>query len=127
MDNIKTFDLYVGKILAFLYKEFPCKCELNYKSHFGEVNTKIMFATLIWLKDSGFIDFESTINDDFIYNAILSAKGLELLKQKPKSLENSISFGEWLSQCASSGKDELIKRSASELLHYSLGFLAKVF
>ena len=86
MDNIKTFDLYVGKILAFLYTEFPCKCELNYKSDFGEVNAKIMFATLIWLKDSGFIDFESTINDDFIYNAILSPKGLELLKQKPQSL-----------------------------------------
>ena len=125
MDNIKTFDLYVGKILAFLYKEFPCKCELNYKSHFGEVNTKIMFATLIWLKDSGFIDFESTINDDFIYNAILSPKGLELLKQKPQSLEQKKSFGEWLSECASSGKDELIRRSAKGLLHYC--FLAKLF
>lgn len=127
MDNIKTFDLYVGKILAFLYTEFPCKCELNYKSDFGEVNAKIMFATLIWLKDSGFIDFESTINDDFIYNAILSPKGLELLKQKPQSLEQKKSFGEWLSECASSSKDELIRRSASELLHYSLGFLAKLF
>ena len=127
MDNIKTFDLYVGKILAFLYKEFPCKCELNYKSHFGEVNAKIMFATLIWLKDSGFIDFQSTINDDFIYNAILSAKGLELLKQKPKSLENSISFGEWLVSSANSAKDEVIRKSAGEVLHYSLGFLAKLF
>lgn len=127
MDNIKTFDLYVGKILAFLYKEFPCKCEFSYKSDFGDVNAKIMFATLIWLKDSGFIDFESTINDDFIYNAILSAKGLELLKQKPKSLEQKKSFGEWLSECEQTGKDEIIRKSASELLHYSLGFLAKLF
>ena len=77
-----------------------------------------MFATLIWLKDSGFIDFESTINDDFIYNAILSAKGLELLKQKPKSLEHKKSFGEWLNECEQTGKDEIIRKSASELLHY---------
>ena len=86
-----------------------------------------MFATLIWLKDSGFIDFESTINNDFIYNAILSAKGLELLKQKPKSLENSISFGEWLVSSANSAKDEVIRKSAGEVLYYSLGFLAKLF
>lgn len=127
MDNIKTFDLYVGKILAFLYKEFPCKCEFNYKSDFGEVNARIMLATLEWLKDSGFIEFQSTINDDFIYSAILSAKGLELLKQKPKSIDKNISFGEWLVSSANSAKDEVIRKSAGEVLSYSLGFLAKLF
>ncbi|QKF64519.1 hypothetical protein [Campylobacter corcagiensis] len=125
MQNIELFDLYVGKVLTKLYESFPIKCEIYYKSDFLEVDENIMRGTLIWLKDSEFIKYDAIMpNSDLVTGAILSLKGLELLKQKPKTFQKSL--GESLKVLANKGLDSAISKISNDILSYSYIFFSKL-
>lgn len=126
MTNIEKFDLYAGKILATLYEEFPVRKNLHYLSDFGDdVDGRIFASTLEWLIDSDFIECRNqTLDDDLIIGARLTLKGLELLKQKPKTLQKS--FGESLKEYAKKGIDAGITATANDILSSSFAFVSKL-
>ena len=125
MTNIEKFDLYAGKILATLYEEFPVRKNLRYLSDFGEVDAKIFASTLEWLIDSDFIECKNqTLDDYLIIGARLTLKGLELLKQKPKTLQKS--FGESLKEYAKKGIDAGITTTVNDILSSSFAFVSKL-
>lgn len=124
LTNIKQFDLYVGKILAYLYAKFPCRAGFDYSVEFGECDVEIMRETLIFLQESEFITIENfAINMPACENVRLSIKGLELLKQTPKSLKSASTIGDYLKQAASTGADAIIQKAANETLSLAVSFL----
>lgn len=125
MQNICKFDLYVGMILSKLYESFPIKCDIYYNSEFGEVDEEVMRSTFIWLKDSEFIKYDDImINTDLICGVILSLKGLELLKQKPKTFQKSL--GESLKEPLKQGLNSAVAKISNDILSYSYLFFSKL-
>lgn len=126
MKNIELFDYYTGRILALLYANFPCKIDIVYNKDFGEVDERVMAGTISWLYDSGFIEYDkSFLNSSLITGVRLSYKGLELLKQKPSSL-NTQSLGDELTDSVKQGAKELIATHTKAILSLGFSFVSKI-
>lgn len=135
-ENIQRFNEAVGRTLAILYEEFPRRITLRSGQVMGlDVNeeddacdgspipavdvdgnsTSVTYRdlelgcqTVQWLADSGYLYVKQISPPFFIEGVTLSAKGLELLKCVPSSVNDSASFGDELQTLAkSSGKDAL--------------------
>lgn len=77
-----------------------------------------------WLVESGYISATPHRFDGFS-DAVLTAKGLEVLKLRPSSLNSS--FGDELMQASKSGTREVIKDVTSSLLSTGITFLLNKF
>ncbi|MBY5939045.1 MULTISPECIES: hypothetical protein [Marinobacter] len=135
-ENITRFNQAVGMTLAVLYEEFPKRITLRVGRVLGlEVNeeddpldgspiraldnagnefqvtySELDFAlnTVRWLADSGYLLAGQFRGPFFVDDVTLSAKGLELLKCVPSSVDPSASFGDELRTMArSSGQDAM--------------------
>ncbi len=133
VSNIEKFDALTGKILGALYLEFPVPVALRVEDFVEkpaqaaslEIPSKeaeFFIATVQWLCNTGYLVGEVKPYTR-IDNAVLSAKGLEVLKHVPASLNTRASLGEHLAQATKSGSEEVAKGVVSELL--SVG--AKMF
>lgn len=128
MDNIALFNQYCGKILSTLYGEFPLKIDLKasdftHKTIDTETLTqpkenKLFFATIDFLKQENLITFAKNDNVEYIYQCSLTLKGLNLLNQIPKSLQES--YGNLLKKYAINAGNEAFGVIVSRILE-SLG------
>ena len=131
MKNIDAFDRSVAEIFATLYTEFP----IPIKMEFSDAPIAIMDAedsgsemldkfviyenTIKWLIAAGYVNAEST-NNQAAFGAVLSAKGLEILKL-PSSLEKSgPTFGEKIVSSIKSGAIEAAKNTAQSAISKGL-------
>lgn len=132
MSNIDKFDILVGKVLAKLYAQFPVKSNI-YINDFGyKINLEIdemsglkssddeifFNATIEWLIENGIIQANRTSSGLFI-NAILTFKGLKLLKSVPKSVDDK-TLGDYLKIYAQNSTNEGIKSVVNKIISLGL-------
>ena len=124
MDNITLFNQYCGKILSMLYGEFPLKVDLKasdftHKTIDAETlatpkENELFFATIDFLRQEKLIVFTKNDNLEHIHQCSLTLKGLNLLNQIPKSLQES--YGSLLKKYAKTAGNEAFSVIVSRLL-----------
>ncbi len=127
MKNMDLFNQYSAEIFSMLYLAFPEPIGLDALSISGhqeidengspEKEAKICKATIQWLADTGYLSFQ----DEYQYgagDAVLTAKGLEVLKAVPGSLKNGGSIGDKIVTTLKGGAKEtataLVKTALTE-------------
>lgn len=142
--NIEVFNETVGKTLAFLYENFPRRIHFSVSKLTGipepEIPTphrteeekakqreqhqalELRYYSIVWLVDTGYISAKPNSFNDF-QDAVLTAKGLEVLKIEPKSLGGS--YGDKLVEASKDGAAEVLKNAASSLLTTGVGLAIK--
>ncbi|OHW40176.1 hypothetical protein [Pseudomonas sp. 06C 126] len=133
--NIERFDELTGQIFGKLYTSFPIPTHLQSRHFIADSilskpspqdpervqAVKMFYATARWLATSGYISFSET--RDGIEEAVLTAKGLEVLKATPSSLESGPSIGERLAATGKEGGKEIFNGLVGE----ALGLGARLF
>ena len=125
--NIERFDVYTGLIFARLYAAFPIRTDLfdhdvipgawqngEFMPEAYKADNEFVRATIYWLKDAGFIAGE--ISNLGLFRAVLTSKGLEVLKATPSSLSNGPSLGERITNAAKEEGKETMRSLVSEAL-----------
>jgi hypothetical protein len=125
--NIELFDEYTGQVFAELYASFPMPClvsaihlapelpedgEIDYEAHANE--SKFIEATIYWLRDAGYIS--GRVISLGLMDAVLTSKGLEVLKATPSSLANGPSLGDQIKEAAKEGGKETMRGLVTEAL-----------
>lgn len=138
--NIERFDEITGKIFAHLYQNFPVPTHLSPqvvgvtipKGAFDPVSEQswggiddlddaqrevvsFFVHSAKWLTKAGYIDVLIAGSTGFI-DVTLTAKGLEVLKATPKSLESSESLGQQLVTAAKGGFADQLRDLTSAVL-----------
>ncbi|CAM2339821.1 hypothetical protein [Burkholderia vietnamiensis] len=129
--NIEKFDELAANVFANLYENFPVRISL-FENSFGydlshktnEVGSAIynspadyafFIDTLNWLRMAGYIDFPTTASG-FWGNAVLTAKGLEVLKATPSSISPSQPMGDYLVQGIRTGAKAAVSKGITYVL-----------
>lgn len=124
--NLELFNETVGKTFAFLYENFPVEKSVSLEklldlnpleigsADFEEAMTKrdICYYSIKWLIDAGYVSAKPRPYSNFD-DAVLTARGVELLKIHPKALSDS--FGDSLLKLSKSGMMDGVKNSISGL------------
>ena len=76
---------------------------------------EIFRDTMLWLQESGYIKYR-TGDIHFFHDVVLTARGLELLKAVPDSVQSKSGLGDKLSFIAKKGGDEALKNMVNTLL-----------
>ncbi|HEQ0036017.1 TPA: hypothetical protein VDW68_005844, partial [Pseudomonas aeruginosa] len=128
--NIERFDEITGLVLGKLYENFPVPIYLLVKNFVDdgykmnealgvETITKdgeFLLASISWLASSGYLLYEERIHHQGFRGAVLTAKGLEVLKAMPASLQVGPSLGEKLVVASKGGTKEVLRGVVSEVL-----------
>lgn len=129
VSNIDVFNELTGKILGDLYLHFPMPKYLSAEAYV-EVATEwheqsqmdmptdqaeFFIATTKWLASAGYLTGKVRPYTH-VEDAVLSAKGLEVLNAIPESLIGGSSIGERLADAAKEGGKETIRGLVSEAL-----------
>ncbi|AXM95601.1 hypothetical protein ACU5P1_16915 [Pseudomonas plecoglossicida] len=137
VSNIEMFDEITGKLFAKLYLQFPLPTYLTAEDFVSnatqfderqgmEVPTKeaeFFFATGKWLMDAGYLTAKPHPFTHFT-EAVLTAKGLEVLKAVPDSVSSKDSIGEQLSGLAKEQGREATKGLVTEALALGARFIS---
>ncbi|HHL0959057.1 TPA: hypothetical protein ACQVH3_003810 [Serratia marcescens] len=124
--NLELFNETVGKTFAFLYENFPVEKSISLEKLFelkrleigsadfkvAEEKRDICYYSIKWLIDAGYISAEPRPFSGFA-SAVLTARGVELLKIRPETLSDS--FGDSLLKLTSAGLIGGVKSSLSGL------------
>lgn len=129
LNNIERFDEITGEVFAKLYLNFPVPCLLRaadyvasatvFNEHLGSdvpsEDAEFFFACIRWLEGSGYITAKAE-NGFYVAEAVLTSKGLEVLRAMPSSLQGKASIGERLGDTAARGGKEIARMLVSEAL-----------
>jgi hypothetical protein len=133
--NIEKFDVTVGKAFALLYESFPLPRPLLAGAFVGEDNVidktsfteaeltndaEFFMASIQWLIDAEYISSKERWLIGF-REVVLTAKGLEVLKAVPDSLQGPI--GERLAAAAKTEGREVIRSLVGQALGMGLQVL----
>ncbi len=134
LKNIEYFDIYTAEILVKLYSEFPCRCRVSCEEITGKVNdmdtmtyykeNDICSDTVRWLFESGYLIYKED-RTLFFDGCVLSAKGLEVLKQSPKSLTPQQGYGEKLVEATGREAKETTRKLVNQLLSTGVDMMIK--
>ncbi len=125
--NMELFDIYTADILARLYQSFPVPCTLDLLQISGcdEVDdcgnmnmpARICGHTVEWLADNGYLKVQEQHAHCFL-GAVLTVKGLTLLKAVPDSVngKSSDSMGDKLIKALKGGAVETAKAIVKAVL-----------
>lgn len=136
LKNIDIFDIFTGYVLGELYESFPICIEINLQDFIKktdgidntEKNQLILSETLFWLQDNNFLDFpipnekplkrfDGALAYPQFSCVVLTAKGLEVLKKVPKSLnDKEKGMGEHLMEAAKTGTKHAISELVGSVL-----------
>lgn len=128
--NIERFDEITGQVLGALYERFPVPHRLliadfvqegySMNDHLGiEVPNdagKFFLASVTWLADSGYLKYREQAHGMGFLESVLTAKGLEVLKATPASLQTGPSLGEKLVDASKGGAKEVLRGVVGEVL-----------
>lgn len=129
LSNIERFDDITAQTLARLYEQFPVPCALmvcQYGVDLGDDNwddpqalaeAGFVIAALQWLGESGYIRFSEARPPLGVLDAVLTARGLEVLKAMPESL-SGMTLGERLVGGLKSGGKEVAMEALRQALAY---------
>lgn len=143
LKNIEVFDILVGCVFSELYENFPVCKEIKTEPFLKKIemysieNVLILSETLFWLRDSGFITFKSpnekniskmegTIAFPTFSCVVLSAKGLEILKKVPKSIDEK-GLGDEMIEAVKLGAKDRISELVSSALSITFWANLKAF
>ncbi|PMZ92711.1 MULTISPECIES: hypothetical protein [unclassified Pseudomonas] len=129
VSNIDVFNEFTGKILGDLYLQFPKpKClmadayvesPMKWNEHaqmeVPSEETEFFMATAQWLANAGYLS-GNVWPGSHVSDAVLTAKGLEVLNAIPESLSGGPSIGERLADAAKEGGKETMRGLVSEAL-----------
>ncbi|MDQ7091765.1 MAG: hypothetical protein Q9M50_14210 [Methylococcales bacterium] len=136
MANIELFDEFVATILSYLYIKFPLESALDARELSGDKETDeygtvldnnkvrsmrftICLATMEWLIETGYI----RIKDKGQYGygrAVLTSKGLEVLKSTPESISKNESIGDKLVKLMNEGSLQMAKEVAKAAVSFGI-------
>ncbi len=132
--NIERFDEIAAKTLARLYENFPVPTALmvgQYGVEIGDDNwddpdalaaAEFVIASLQWLNEAGYIRFSEVRHPFGVMDAVLTARGLEVLKAIPESLTGH-TLGELLVDGVKTGGKELALEAIRQVFAYSVRIL----
>lgn len=147
LSNIERFDYIVVQALAELYGRFPVRGallanrfilsddgqpiealspqdeqELGFDDpgHFYFVQKAFAFETLRWLVEAGYVSGEPK-GEAYIIDAVLTAKGLEVLRAVPDSLQSSL--GEQIQAAAKGGAGEAVRALIGQVVGLGVGLV----
>lgn len=140
VSNIEMFDDITGKIFAALYQSFPVPRYLMAESfvdvamqfsekHDMDIPTQeaeFFIATAQWLIQAGYLTgtpYPYLRVDD----AVLTAKGLEVLKAIPDSVSSKASIGEQLANTAKEEGREVFRGLVGQALGIGARIISPVF
>ncbi|BCX67958.1 hypothetical protein [Pseudomonas izuensis] len=125
--NIERFDEYAGRIFAHLYATFPIRVKIGdfqfmpeppAGEHFDfelySEESKFVESTILWLRDAGYIS--GRVIALGLLDAVLTTKGLEVLKATPSSLANGPTLGDRITEAVQEGGKETLRGLVSEAL-----------
>jgi hypothetical protein len=125
--NIDRFDEYTGRIFAHLYASFPMRVRLSDFDVMPEAwnegefvvdayvtESAFVEATILWLRDAGYISGQ--VISLGLLDAVLTAKGLEVLKATPSSLVGGPSLGDRITDALQEEAKETMRSLVSEAL-----------
>jgi hypothetical protein len=108
--NMELFNKAATLMLAKLFDEFPKPTHLKiteFEQKMSDEVGEIYSATLIFLRDEGFIRCDRITNRGLdARDVVLSSKGLAALNSTPKALKDKRSLGEKIKNVAHSGTKE---------------------
>lgn len=133
------FDEITGKIFAKLYKSFPLPAYLSAEEFVAEAmrfneksgmdlptkDAEFFFATGKWLMSAGYLTATPYPYTAF-GDAVLTAKGLEILKAVPDSVSSKESIGEQLAGMAKEQGGEAAKGLVTEALALGARFIGPI-
>lgn len=139
VSNIEKFDDYAGRIFAELYKRFPMPYTLNphdfveiteiwderLEMTFASEDAKFFVATGNWLIDAGYV-YAAKKNTSGIKDAVLTSKGLEILKATPDSVSEKNSLGEALISSVAEGGKEVTKGLVAQAFGLGARYLSPI-
>lgn len=128
--NIEQFDEIAGQLLGRLYEKFPVRTRLYIKDfvadgftidehvHAEVPNDKgdFFMACAEWLGEAGFLHFKQKVYNVGFHDAVLTAKGLEVLKAVPESLQSGPTLGERMLSASKEVAGGVAKESAAAAL-----------
>lgn len=129
MKNIELFDRYASIILGRLYEKFPCKDTMFVSEIASEeidpeqgltMNLQIARDTLLWLAMSGYLNYDKD-NYYAFQGAVLTEKGLRLLREVPESLKSKKTLGERLVNALKVGAEDVAKEILKTIISLGVG------
>ncbi|WP_217519082.1 hypothetical protein [Vibrio metschnikovii] len=107
------------------FSEYYRSFDIFRQSEEYQRNNDVFQASMKWLSDSGYLQFERCSGYECFNDVVLTAKGLEVLKCTPASIDGSLSLGEKLQQEAISTSSDLardlVKQALGEGLKLAIG------
>lgn len=140
VSNIEMFDDITGRIFAALYQSFPIPqylmadafvdVAMQFNEQLGmELPTpeaEFFIATAQWLIDAGYLS-GTAYPPMRIEDAVLTAKGLEVLKAVPDSVSSKASIGEQLANTAKEEGREAFRGLVGQALGIGARIISPVF
>jgi hypothetical protein len=131
--NIEQFDEITGQVLGALYETFPVPRRLfitdfvldgfSMSEQLGmpvpNAAGSFFLASVDWLAGAGYLTHRGHAQGTGFLDSVLTAKGLEVLKATPASLQTGPSLGEKLVDASKGGAKEVLRGVVGEVL--SLG------
>ena len=127
--NIERFDEITAQTLAKLYENFPVPIALTVGQFGVEIteenwddpqalsDAEFVVSTHRWLCDAGYINLGDVRPPIGVFDAVLTAKGLEVLKAIPGSIGGQ-TIGDRLIEGVKAGGKEIAKEALKEALSY---------
>ena len=120
--NIDIFDRCVGVFFAKLYENFPTRIDIRFANvpedlfdetdSMGQVTRKfeVYEHAVKWLCDAGYA-WAHHVDDRGAEGIVLSPKGLDVLRAKPRSLLQRKPIGELIVEAVKGGAKEALKKA----------------
>ncbi len=119
--NIERFNEIVGEIFGRLYESFPVKIDIKAVDIVRQNELTFFLDTVDWLKNSGYLI--GARSSGGIHNAVLTAKGLEVLNATPGSLEKPL--GVRISDSIKIEGKEALRSLVSQTLGIGLQYMSR--
>lgn len=129
MSHIESFNRCTALILGELYRAFPFRKQISSKSLpegiFDDIDGEdfdgvferlaVFEKTAKWLVDAGYI-WADEMRDSTLNGAILSTKGLEVLKAMPEPLSSGETLGDRMGGLVKAGSYSLLSKVVDKAL-----------
>ncbi|EIU0511074.1 TPA: hypothetical protein ACJINS_004821 [Escherichia coli] len=119
--NIERFNEIVGEIFGRLYESFPVKIDIKAVDIVRQNELTFFLDTVDWLKNSSYLI--GARSSGGIHNAVLTAKGLEVLNATPGSLEKPL--GARISDSIKIEGKEALRSLVSQTLGIGLQYMSR--